>query len=217
MERYKEIRISDDLHGQVVLDYQKDVTYISNDGEDLHLQMIIPSRINESAPKRYPLVLYLMAKVEEKKDINRNIPRLTQLAKRGFVIALMETPEKHASYQKQMELSKLAIQYLVQNAKVYPIATENMFILRDAYQEQKLEEEMFQEKISLQEKELNYKIRAVICLGGKEQMGILEKKIDCSIPPVLMLSADGKNEDHLEFWTEETIDMMEDFMSSYIE
>lgn len=217
MESYKEFQISDDLQGQVVLDYKKDVTYLSRDGENLHLQMIIPSTTNESKQKKYPCIIYLMSKVEEKKDIDRSIPRLTQLAKRGYVIALMETPEEHSTYERQLELSRLAIQYLVENEASYPIAIHNMFILRDGNQEEQLDETMIQGKLLVQENQHNCKIHAIICLGGKNQMRILEKKIDYAIPPVLMLSAKSMKEDHPEFWTEETIDIMEDFMSSYIE
>lgn len=217
MERYKEIKISEDLQGQVVLDYKKDVTYISNNGEELHLQMIIPSATDESVQKKYPCILYLMSKVEEKKDLDRSIPRLTQLAKRGYVIVLMETPKEHSTYQKQLEFCQLAIQYLVENESSYPIAMQNLFILRDANQEEQLDETMIKDKLLVQENQHDHKIRAIICLGGKDQMNVLEKKMDYAIPPVLMLSGDSKKEDHPEFWTEETIDIMEDFLSSYIE
>lgn len=214
MTSYQEVNIVHDMAGNIVLDYEKDVTYIINDGEELHLQIIYP--ITQTQKQRtYPCIVYMMSTNEKKEEIYHNIPRLTQFAQRGFVIALMEKPSENATYEEQIYLLRSAVHYLNEHAETYNISPENMFIWRDGSHKDHLSNTNLKDS-SAQQTEYRTDIKAIVCFGEKEQMKMICSQLNFTIPPILMLPCEENETSNLEFWTEDIFDIIEDYLINYI-
>lgn len=66
-----------------------DVEYARKDGEILHLQILEPY-CRKDAERIYPCLLYVQGSAWFKQNVYTGIPLLTNLAKKGYVIAVVE-------------------------------------------------------------------------------------------------------------------------------
>ncbi len=212
MAIYQEINITHDLKGQIILNYHKDIIYIV-DGEEYHLQIIFPD--NPKNEKKYPCIVYMMSSNEKNEDIYHKIPRLSQFAQRGFVVALIERPVKVSNYEEKTIMLQSAVSYLTKHAACYHIEPQNMFIWRDAtYEDNNTAVDL--DQFVMTHKEFHSTVKAIVSFGGKEQMNMLYEKLQAQIPPMLLIPCNIRETSNLEFWTEDVFDVIEDFISNYI-
>lgn len=215
MASYQEVNITHDLRGEIILDYHKDITYIVDGEEVYHLQIIFPINPKNEIEKKYPCIVYMMSTNERNDDIYHKIPRLSQFAQRGFVVALIEPPINTSTYEVKTVMLQNAVQYLTANAACYNIEPQNMFIWRDATHEDNNLAVDFDHFVTTHT-EFHTTVKAIVSFGGKEQMNMLYAKLTAEIPPMLMIPCEVKKTLNLEFWTEDVFDVIEDFLSNYI-
>jgi len=121
----KELRpdLSDPLMGLDI-----DIEYAVKDGMPLHVEILYP-RYEVSVKEKYPLIMYIQGAAWRKQPIAREIPQLFHLAKKGFVIAVVEhRPSTTAPFPAQIRDTLTATRFLLENADAYHIDTNNVFV-----------------------------------------------------------------------------------------
>lgn len=109
--------------------YVNDVKYITRDGVDLALQIIVPKH----GKGLLPCIVYVQGSAWMKQNVYANLPQLAQFAKRGYVIAMVEyRPSSVAPFPAQVQDAKTAIRFMRRNAEKYRIDTNNLFIWGDS-------------------------------------------------------------------------------------
>lgn len=210
---FLEINLGHEQPGEVILDYKKDITYSSEGDGKLVLHVIYPVANKTGEKRHYPVVLYFMANYDYKQEYYHNMPRLAQFSQRGYAVGVMEMPAGHASYETQSRLIKDAVDTLEQYKNDLNLDVENIFILRDGCEEQ---EENRIDTNAICFEPFSSKFRAIICFGGQQSIKNIYEKLKDSMPPVLMIPCNSRENSKLDFWTEEVFDYVEDFMSNYI-
>ena len=206
MGTYQEIKLSKDVE-EVVLSYSKDVTYIANGGEDQHLQMIYPSKTEQE--KKYPVILYVLEGDQE--AIYNKIPSLTKFAQRGYVIAMV-VARKESDKEQENEYEAV-LEFLQKNGEFYHLNMEQLFVLRDSMLIGESSKSLVIKK--LEEKQLFKGIKAFISFGGSEEVKKLSNDV-LNCPPILCVRGNGDLADQNRWWSEDNLDVLEDFMSNYI-
>ena len=72
---------------EVGLEYHPQIIY--DKGHNLHLYMIIPTSFNHPK-RRYPCIVYIQGSAWRKQRVSIKVPYLSALAKKGYVIAIVE-------------------------------------------------------------------------------------------------------------------------------
>jgi acetyl esterase/lipase len=109
--------------------YRKDVTYVSRDGLDLTLQILAPRGVE----KPLPCIVYVQGSAWFEQNVYSNLPSLAAFAKRGYVIAMVQyRPSTVAPFPAQLQDAKTAIRYMRQNAEIYHVDPNNIFIWGDS-------------------------------------------------------------------------------------
>ena len=73
----------------IYVDYINDVVYDTKDGVELHLQILMPKIFNRTDVK-FPGIIYAQGSAWMKQNCYKDIPNLSKLAARGYVIAILE-------------------------------------------------------------------------------------------------------------------------------
>lgn len=110
------------------------IPYIKRDGLELHLHIISPVK-NDNINKleKYPCIVYIQGSAWCKQDTFMNIPNLSKLAERGFVIASVEYRHTEiAPFPAQIQDAKTAIRFMRKNASRYNLDPENIFVFGDS-------------------------------------------------------------------------------------
>ncbi|WP_160680115.1 alpha/beta hydrolase [Clostridium sp. C8-1-8] len=114
------------------LEYRENVIYVSRDGLDLRLQIIIPTYFDMRG-KKFPCIVYVQGSAWMKQNLYANIPQLSKFAERGYVMALVEyRPSQVAPFPAQVQDVKTAIRYLRKNASEYNIDSNNIAVWGDS-------------------------------------------------------------------------------------
>lgn len=94
----------------------------------LHLNIIAP-QVDEALP----LVMYVQGSAFHKQDIDAAIARLGTVAKRGYVVAIVEHRESDiAPFPAQAMDAKYAVQFLMEHAEEYGIAPGRVVLWGDS-------------------------------------------------------------------------------------
>lgn len=108
--------------------YSHDVEYANVDGVRLCLQIIRPMTRNDPMAV-YPCVAYVQGSAWMAQDLYGELPLLAELAKRGYVVALVQYRHSgQAHFPAQIQDMKNAIRFLKINAMAYGIDPGRMIL-----------------------------------------------------------------------------------------
>lgn len=110
------------------LSYQKDVVYDHQDGVDLRLQIITPEPYQYNGEK-FPCILYVKGSAWMKQKLYTDVPLLSAMAGRGYVIAIVEYRSSDiAVFPAQRNDAISAINFMRANADKYMVDPRNIFV-----------------------------------------------------------------------------------------
>lgn len=125
--------------------YRHDVEYCEIGGTKLHLQILQPSSRNtgrflfdpaaENAPDRpaYPCILFVQGSGWFPQYVYGNIPQLSKLASRGYIVAVVEYRHNGiAPFPAPVVDARNAVRFLRKNAKQFLIDPEKMILSGDS-------------------------------------------------------------------------------------
>jgi acetyl esterase/lipase len=108
------------------------VLYAAKSGVALHLHIVQPKQ-PEGREHLFPLVVYVQGSAWFKQDIGYEIPQLSQFARKGYVVAVVEyRPSTVAPFPAQVKDTKTAIRFLRRNASSYSIDPERIVLWGDS-------------------------------------------------------------------------------------
>ena len=115
------------------IDYKPNVVYASKDNIDLTLQILVPRLLEVDTNARYPLIVYIQGSAWRKQNVYRNLIALGDFARRGYVVAIVEyRPSDIAVFPAQIEDTRDAIKFMIDNADKYNADTNNLFVWGDS-------------------------------------------------------------------------------------
>lgn len=110
--------------------YSQDWEYWDYGDCQRHLQMIIPYRRTWEEGEKYPLILFIPGSAWLKQELYNDIPKLSDLAKRGFAIAVMEYREADiARFPAQIEDVANALEFLGTKAEQFRFDMSRLFLM----------------------------------------------------------------------------------------
>lgn len=110
------------------LTYLKDVVYATKDGQDLKLQIVLPQPYDDEQ-KRFPCILYVRGSAWMKQQLYTDVPQISALAKRGYVVAIVEyRPSEVATFPAQRNDALSAVEYMREHADEYGVDDKNLFV-----------------------------------------------------------------------------------------
>lgn len=112
--------------------YIPDVEYAEINGVKLHLQMLLP--VTRNQPEFIcPCVVFVQGSAWMPQDVYAQIPQISRLAERGYVVAVVEYRHSGiASFPAQIMDTKNAIRFLRVNAEKYHINPEQIVVSGDS-------------------------------------------------------------------------------------
>ena len=112
--------------------YIPNVEFVTEGGITLKLQILQPRSRNNPEPV-LPCVVYVQGSAWMKQDIYANIPALSKLAERGFIVAIVEYRHSGlASFPAPIVDARNAVRFLRKNAGKYRINAERIIIAGDS-------------------------------------------------------------------------------------
>ncbi len=109
--------------------YVPDVEYAQYENCKRNLQMLIPYKREWEKDERFPLILFMPGSAWYKQEMYNSLPALSELAKKGFVVANVQFRESTlAVFPAQVQDVKNAVTFLISKAKEFHIDTENIFL-----------------------------------------------------------------------------------------
>ena len=115
------------------INYIPNVVYKNKDGMDLTLQILVPRLIQTDTNAIYPLIVYIQGSAWKKQNVYRNLVTLGDFARRGYVLAIVEyRPSDTAVFPAQIEDTRDAIKFMLDNADKYNADTNNLFVWGDS-------------------------------------------------------------------------------------
>lgn len=115
------------------IDYNPDVVYASKDNIDLTLQIFVPRLLKVDTNARYPLIIEIKGSAWKKQNVYRNVAAMADFARRGYVAAIVEyRPSDIAVFPAQIEDTRDAISFMINNADKYNVDTNNIFVWGDS-------------------------------------------------------------------------------------
>ena len=110
------------------LTYLKDVVYTTKEGQDLKLQIVLPQPYDDEQ-KRFPCILYVRGSAWMKQQLYADVPQISALAKKGYVVAIVEyRPSEVATFPAQRNDALSAIAYMKEHADEYRLDDRNLFV-----------------------------------------------------------------------------------------
>lgn len=114
---------------EVGLEYHPQIVY--DEEHNLHLYMIIPTSFNHPK-RRYPCIVYIQGSAWRKQRVSIKVPYLSALAKKGYVIAIVEYRDSSiAHFPCCIEDGKNAIRFMQAHKEDYPI-TDQFIVAGDS-------------------------------------------------------------------------------------
>ena len=114
------------------VNYIPNVVYAHNDGKDLTLQLFVPQTSSKSK-QTFPCIIFVKGSAWLKQRLYDNIPQVSQFARRGYVIALVEyRPTPDATFPAQRNDALDAFYFMKSHAKEYSVNPNNMFVWGDS-------------------------------------------------------------------------------------
>lgn len=94
------------------------------------LQIIFPFKPEMKSDERYPLILFIPGSAWHKQEMYNDIPQYATLAKRGYVVAVMEYRESDiATFPAQIDDVYNALNFIPTIADNFHIDTNNIFLM----------------------------------------------------------------------------------------
>lgn len=126
--------VSDENYLGVVGEH--DAVYITRGNLDLHLKIYAPwSRANALANERgveapvYPCIVFVQGSAWRAQNVNQSAPGLCDLAKRGFVVAIVEyRPAAVAGFPAQIEDAQAAVRFMAKHAADYHVDANKIIL-----------------------------------------------------------------------------------------
>lgn len=115
--------------------YIRDVEYVNRNGMPLLMQMLIPGipRPGVESSRKYPLVVFVQGSAWGEQNCYVNIPQLTEIARRGYVVASVKHRASNvAQFPGFLQDVKSAIRFLRANAEKYGIDPERVAVWGDS-------------------------------------------------------------------------------------
>lgn len=95
-----------------------------------HLQMILPYRRAWNEDEKYPLILFIPGSSWHKQEMYNDIPKLAELAKRGFAVAVLEYRESDiARFPAQVEDVANAFEFIGTKAEQFHFDMNRLFLM----------------------------------------------------------------------------------------
>lgn len=114
---------------ELSLEYVPDIIY--DEDNNLHLYMIMPGVFQEP-DHRFPCIVYVQGSAWHKQRTQVKVPYLSALAKRGYMIAIVEYRDSSiAHFPCCIEDTKKAIRYLQNNRDTYHL-TDDFIVAGDS-------------------------------------------------------------------------------------
>lgn len=110
--------------------YSQDWEYWDYGDCQRHLQMIIPYRKTWRKDEKFPLILFIPGSAWHKQEMYNDIPKLAELAKRGFAVAAMEYRESDiARFPAQIEDVANAFEFIGTKAEQLHLDMSRLFLM----------------------------------------------------------------------------------------
>lgn len=110
--------------------YSQDWEYNDYGNCKRHLQIIFPYKSGMKNEEKYPLILFIPGSAWHKQEMYNDIPQYATLAKRGYVVAVMEYRESDiAPFPAQVEDVCNALKFIPSIAENFHIDTERIFLM----------------------------------------------------------------------------------------
>ena len=110
--------------------YSPDWEYFDYGQYKRHLQMIIPYRREWKADEKYPFILFIPGSAWHKQEMYNDIPKLVELAKRGFAIGALEYRESDiAKFPAQIEDVANALGFIEEKSEQFHFDMERLFLM----------------------------------------------------------------------------------------
>lgn len=110
--------------------YSQDWVYHDYGNCKRHLQIIFPYKDGMKNEEKYPLILFIPGSAWHKQEMYNDIPQYAALAKRGYVVAVMEYRESDiAPFPAQVEDVYNALKFIPSIAEKFHIDTEHVFLM----------------------------------------------------------------------------------------
>lgn len=110
------------------LAYLKDVVYATKEGQPLKLQIVLPQPYDDGQ-ERFPCVLFVRGSAWMKQRLYSEVPQISALAKRGYVVAIVEyRPSEVATFPAQRNDALSAVEYMREHADEYRVDDKNLFV-----------------------------------------------------------------------------------------
>lgn len=117
---------------EVGVDYIPDVVYDRKSDTDLHLQILVPHQFNHPN-QTFPCVVFIQGSAWMKQNIYRNVVQLGTLAKKGYVVAIVEYRHSGiAHFPAQIIDAKNAIRFMEAHSEDYHVDKEKMIVMGDS-------------------------------------------------------------------------------------
>lgn len=129
MNKKVEAKFVDPSSKALYVSYEKDVEYINKDGISLKLQILVPNKEG----KTFPCIVYIQGSAWMEQDLHRNLPQLSLLAHKGYVVALVQYRHSgQAKFPAPIEDALDAYFYLKEHAEKYSIDPDKMILMGDS-------------------------------------------------------------------------------------
>lgn len=110
--------------------YSQDWEYFDYNNCKRHLQIIFPYKREMSNDEKYPLILFIPGSAWHKQEMYNDIPQYATLAKRGYVVAVMEYRESDiAIFPAQIEDVCNALKFLPTIADNFHIDLSRIYLM----------------------------------------------------------------------------------------
>lgn len=112
--------------------YIPNVVYAHKDGKDLTLQLFVPQS-SRWKDQTFPCIVFVKGSAWMKQNVYDNIPQVSQFARRGYVVAIVEyRPTPDAVFPAQRNDALNAFNFMKTHAKEYRVDPRNMFVWGDS-------------------------------------------------------------------------------------
>ena len=109
------------------VNYTPNIIYTNKDGIDLSLQILTPKLKRNDTNSKYPLVLFIQGSRWMKQNVYQNLVVMGDFARRGYVVSIVEyRPSDKAIFPAQIEDTRDAINFMINNANKYNIDTNSI-------------------------------------------------------------------------------------------
>lgn len=110
--------------------YSPDWEYFDYGKYKRHLQMLIPYRREWKEGEKYPFILFIPGSAWHKQEMYNDIPKLAELAKRGFAIGALEYRESDiARFPAQIEDVANALDFIKEKSEQFHFDMERLFLM----------------------------------------------------------------------------------------